>query len=180
MASETRKRALIRVFAIGAAGIATVGVLAGCWSGGSETGGSATTTTATRAFDVCGIDPSVLRQAGVDPTTKSADTVYTNDCSWDGSAYGLSAVPDPGQTLDDLPHQHPLWRNFTHVTIAGRQGLRFNQNGDLTGECSIAFSVAGNGVVALLVQKNPFTEDPRGACEMAQAAAAAIVPVLPK
>ncbi|MEU5404879.1 DUF3558 domain-containing protein [Nocardia asteroides] len=170
------------VTALVIAGVAVVGV-AGCESGETSSRG-ATTTAKPALWNPCAeIPDEVLKAAGVDPGTEEAGLGGVPQpgweiCGWSGREYSLT-VYSTSKSVRDF-EQKPGNIDFTDVTIAGRQGRQFKEQGDTRNlDCDAVFPAA-QGVVQLQVLNSPLIKGLADPCDYLQRTGAVLVPTFPK
>ncbi|WP_181063128.1 DUF3558 domain-containing protein [Nocardia nova] len=171
--------------------LAATAVLAlgtGCSSSNSGTATPATSDAkaATAAlWDPCTqVTDAALRQAGVDPATRTVNIggVAVDGwklCSWHDSPdfYYTLGVWSSVFTVDDLKKK-PDNIDFQEVTVGGRKGYQYRTASDKNGtNCYAAFPASqGTFEVSIYNMSSRATESP---CPHAVSAAAAIVPLFP-
>ncbi|WP_327149286.1 DUF3558 domain-containing protein [Nocardia sp. NBC_01329] len=178
--------------------VAAVAVLAGAVLAVSgcdaTTGGSAVAVTTTDAaatealWDPCTqISDGVLRQVGVDPSTRDNTISGVENvegwklCSWHDKpvrwnyALGVWAT---SHSIEETKQDHNNI-DFADVIVAGRSGVQFKRAEDSHEEmCYLSFPVDGQSI-EISIYKTVLTEDRRAPCDIASAAAEILVPIFP-
>lgn len=157
--------------------------VAGCTTATTEGTPTTASSTAAALWNPCGISDSTVRAAGVDPATEESGIAGVHQsgweiCGWSGKSYGLT-VYITARGVDFLKAR-PENVEWAPVTVAGRNGERFRVNGttkDL--KCDIVFPVS-QGIVQISLLGWPGRDGPDDPCAALDAAAAALVPELPR
>ncbi|MEV2220427.1 DUF3558 domain-containing protein [Nocardia vinacea] len=168
-------------------------VATGCATTNGGTATPATTTDKAKAtaalWDPCTqISDSILRDVGVDPSTRNNTISGVENvegwklCSWndqpDRANYNLG-VWSTIYTIEDVKGDENNI-GFTNISIAGRSGVEFRKAHDRDGgECYLAFPSNGQ-TVEISIYKTTLTKDDRTSCVIASAAAEKLMPTLPK
>ncbi|MGY4099557.1 DUF3558 domain-containing protein [Nocardia sp. R16R-3T] len=165
----------------------------GCGATNGRTATPATTTdkaAATAAlWDPCTqISDSILRQVGVDPSTRNNTISGVENvegwklCSWNdqpGRANYNLGVWSTTHTIDESKKDGNNV-DFTAISIAGREGVQFRRAYDSDNEVCY-FSFPSNGhTIEISIYKTTLTKDKRNPCVIATAAADTLVPNFPK
>lgn len=178
--------------------VTTVSVLAGAVLAVSgcdaTTGGSAAPATTTDAvatealWDPCTqISDDVLRQVGVDPSTRDNTISGVENvegwklCSWHDRAVRWNYALGVWATTHSIEETKQDRNNidFADVIAAGRSGVRFKRAEDSHEEmCYLSFPANGQSI-EISIYKTVLTEDERNPCDIALSAAEVLVPVFP-
>ncbi|WP_433603348.1 DUF3558 domain-containing protein [Nocardia sp. CA-135953] len=172
------------------------GVLIAATGCGSTNGGTATPATTTdkaaataALWDPCTqISDEVLRQVGVDPSTRSNTIAGVPNvegwklCSWHDKPSRWDYTLGVWSTSHTIDESKKDGNNidFADIVIAGRQGIQFRRAEDRNDEiCYLSFPSGGQSI-DISIYKTVLTKDNRGPCVIAAAAADVLVPILPK
>ncbi|MDE1669124.1 DUF3558 domain-containing protein [Nocardia gipuzkoensis] len=166
-------------------------VTSGCESGTNGTATPSTTTDISAAtaalWDPCTqVSDQQLQRIGVVPSTRRSGIAGVEEpgwkvCSWHDAAsqwnYSLG-VWSTIYSIDDL-RKKPENVDFVGINVGGRDGFRFRNTSDVSGEdCDLAFP-AGQGALQVTV----FNASPKSSvapCDRAVSAAEVLVPTFPR
>lgn len=180
-----------RTIAIAALLAGALLAVTGC---GASTEGSAireTTTdvaTTETLWDPCTqISDDVLRQVGVDPTTRDNTISGVENvegwklCSWDDKASRWNYTLGVWSTVHTIEEIKGDQNNtdFTNISVGSRSGLQFRKVHDSHNEeCYIALPTDGQSI-EVSIYKTVSTRDGRDSCDIAKTAAELLVPIFP-
>jgi hypothetical protein len=155
-----------RIAAAAACVLTAVLAAAGCSSSGGST--SETTHNNTPIFDPCTqISDDILRQAGLDPSSKDKDVAGVHYKGWDlcgwkpvnfdiwgVTSYGVTVYSTNGESLEQVRNDS-FNNHFADVTVAGHNALQFHSGGtDPALDCDVAFATSVNGVIDVSIDRN--------------------------
>lgn len=152
---------------------------------GSTTTPTTTTASTAALWDPCSIGSEVWTRTGVDPSTVSSTIAGTDrvdgwkHCGGHDKPWTYSVdVWSTTHTIDDYRKRQD-YTDFVPITVAGRDGFRYRQTSDSSGDkCDIVFPTSGGAAeVSVLRQDSKATVTP---CDRAIAVATVVVPLMPR
>ncbi|MEU8901210.1 DUF3558 domain-containing protein [Nocardia sp. NPDC048505] len=161
-------------------------LVSGCQTktdGKPEPSTGATSGAAAALWDPCTqVTDAVLKQIGVEPSTKKSGVAGVEEpgwkvCNWNNSDFNLS-VFSTARTVDEFK-QKPDNADFKDVTVGGRGGVQYHRKSDTENEiCDLVFP-AKQGSISVMVSNRVSSDNKVAPCVRADAAAAQLVPLWP-
>ncbi|QXQ15480.1 DUF3558 domain-containing protein [Skermania piniformis] len=134
-------------------------VLAGC---GDRVSGVAITAPPPAPWDPCSLTDDILSGAMLNPMTENSTPIIDRhgekSCGWTGLDVGVIMSTLPTARMAQLRGGDNI--DFREVTVAGRSGVTYRDEGDRRGVfCHLAVPFASGGIMLMQVARSPFGQD---------------------